>query len=71
MIHVSPVIVLSIFEIPKHMASLGSTLNSEPQQWGEEWPLQLGGMRHEVMWCDRAKDLRVLSLPLSPALSLS
>ena len=71
MIHVKLVIVLCSLEIPKHMASLGSALNSEPQQMQGGMAIAVGGMKHEVTWCDRARDLRVLSLPLSLALSLT
>ena len=44
------------------MASLGSALNSKPQQMQGGMAIAVGGMRHEVMWRDRGKDLKVLTL---------
>ena len=56
-------VIVSSLEIPKHMASLGSALNSKQMQG--EMAVAVGGMSHEVTWCHRARDLRVLSLTLS------
>ena len=64
-------VIVSSLEIPKHMASLGSALNSKPQQMQGEMAVAVGGMSHEVTWCHRARDLRVLSLTLSLLLSLT
>ena len=55
-------VIVSSLEIPKHMASLGSALNSKPLQMQRGMAVAVGGMRHEVTWRDRGKDLRVLSL---------
>lgn len=64
MINVIPVFVLHRlreWEF-KNMVSLGSALNSEPQRVQRGMAVVVEGMRHEVTWHDRGKDLRVLSL---------
>ena len=66
MINVIPVFVLyrlRDWEF-KNMVSLGSALNSEPQQMQRGMAVAVGRMRHEVTWRDRGKDLGVLSLSL-------
>ena len=64
MINVIPVFVLyrlRDWEF-KNMAFLGSALNSEPQQMQRGMAVVVGAKRHEVMWHEQGKDLRVLSL---------
>ena len=64
MINVIPVFVLHRlreWEF-KNMVSLGSALNSEPQRVQRGMAVVVAGMRHEVTWHDRGKDLGVLSL---------
>ena len=64
MINVIPVFVLHRlreWEF-KNMVSLGSALNSEPQRVQRGMAVVVEGMRHEVTWHDRGKDLGVLSL---------
>ena len=64
MINVIPVFVLHRlreWEF-KNMVSLGSALNSEPQRVQRGMAVVVAGMRHEVTWHERGKDLGVLSL---------
>ena len=46
------------------MVSLGLALNSEPQRVQRGMAVVVAGMRHEVTWHERGKDLGVLSLSL-------